>query len=386
MDEKTKGSWLIYQASKIQKMANASSFENSLLAGKAGLLLSALTADSEQIHTKEKVNALAKAQNINTKLELPVLIESLKNQGLIDESIKEVNVLGVTSSSCLKHTYNIFESIDPTIIERLSIDVCEEASEKPQVLKNVNERELLFNGNLFRREEVRKTEKVISSLSQAEINKFQEFSGFLDSNACATVIEAEKILGKDLFRKLASVGIYDISTVSNSKESVKYITKPSAFAKYSDNSMVDDAFDLAKMFVSSLTYGMTRSTYSRGQIQSIKILLSTMLRGESVGPVSAIGEDYKVLETKGVVSVYHGIKNGRKGYMMKLKKREVGELALEIFDKFDASQHSLENLPSAAINKYFGPEVNRENYRKTEKEINPKSSQEILMAIRTGAI
>ena len=148
--------------------------------------------------------------------------------------------------------------------------------------------------------------------------------------------------------------------------------------------MVDDAFDLAKMFVSSLTYGMTRSANHRGRIQSVKILLSTMLNGQPIGPVNAIGEDYKVLEMNGVVSVYIGSKSGRNGYMMKLLKREIGELALEIFNSFDASQHSLENLPSAAINRYSGPEINRINCRKIEKEMNPKSSHDILMAIRTG--
>lgn len=420
MDKKTKGSWLVYQASKIQKMTNASSFENSSFAGKAGLLLSALTADSEQLHSMDKVNALAKSQNIHTKLELPTLIQSLEKQGLIDLGKSEINVLGVTSSSCLTHTYNIFESTEPTEIERLSIEICEEASQQPQILSEVKERygdtyhlhkkdsdllfeeimsygfvdyekiddtkELLFNGNLFRREEIAKTEKVVSSLSQIEMSKFHEFSIFLDSNACVTIDEAVKILGEKLFNKLASVGIYDISTVSNSSEKVQYVTKPSAFAKYSDNSMVDDAFDLAKMFVSSLTYGMTRSASHRGKIQSVKILLATMLNGQSIGPVSAIGEDYKVLEMNGVVSVYIGSKSGRKGYMMKLLKREIGELALEIFNSFDASQHSLENLPSAAINRYSGPEVNRMNYRKIEREVNPKSSHDLLMAIRTGGL
>lgn len=418
MDKKTKGSWLIYQASKIQKMTNANSFENSSFAGKAGLLLSALTADNEQLHSIDKVNALAKSQNIHTKLELPILISSLEKQGLIDLGKSEINVLGVTSSSCLTHTYNIFESTDPTEIEKLSIEVCEEASQQPQILSEVKERyndnyklsrdesnllfeemmsygfvdhekvddtkELLFNGNLFRREEIAKTEKIVSSLSQAEMSKFHEFSGFLDSNACVTLEDSIKILGQNLFNKLASVGIYDISTVSNSSEKVQYVTKPSAFAKYSDNSMVDDAFDLAKMFVSSLTYGMTRSANHRGRIQSVKILLSTMLNGQPIGPVNAIGEDYKVLEMNGVVSVYIGSKSGRNGYMMKLLKREIGELALEIFNSFDASQHSLENLPSAAINRYSGPEINRINCRKIEKEMNPKSSHDILMAIRTG--
>lgn len=46
------------------------------------------------------------------------------------------------------------------------------------------------------------------------------------------------------------------------KGEVGFLTKPSSFSKYS-SSDVDDAFDLAKAFVSSLTYGMTKSSHSK---------------------------------------------------------------------------------------------------------------------------
>ncbi len=63
--------------------------------------------------------------------------------------------------------------------------------------------------------------------------------------------------------------------------------------------------------------------------------------GEPVGPVSAIANDYKVLELKHVVKVYRGKKSGRRGYLMKLLKKEVGELALEAIRKGDISHDGL---------------------------------------------
>lgn len=47
MDKKTKGSWLVHQTGKLQNVNNQSSFENTYFAGKAGILLSAISANSQ---------------------------------------------------------------------------------------------------------------------------------------------------------------------------------------------------------------------------------------------------------------------------------------------------------------------------------------------------
>jgi hypothetical protein len=117
----------------------------------------------------------------------------------------------------------------------------------------------------------------------------------------------------------------------------------------------------------------------------VDALLSALIRGESVGPVSAIGQDYKVLELKGVVQVYHGAKSGRVGPMLKLLKREIGELARQVIREGDVSEHSLTVLPGAALNEYFGPEINRSIERRNQLSTSPKATNDMLSALRTGA-
>lgn len=148
--------------------------------------------------------------------------------------------------------------------------------------------------------------------------------------------------------------------------------------------MVDDAFDLAKAFVSSITYGMTKSSYTRGKIQMVDALLSALVRGESVGPVQAISEDYKLLELKGVVKVSQGSKKGRTGPMLELLKIEVGELALQVIRQGDVSEHSLKNFPTAAVTSFNGPEQNRELTRRTQRRLSPKATNDMLSVLRTG--
>lgn len=417
MDNKVKGSWLIHHTNKLQNVTNQEKYQKAFLAGKSGILLSAISESNQSVVSNDKLAVLANAANINTTFELPKLLDVLQEHQLIDKSESGVGVLGVTTVTTLQHTSNIFESLEPNNIENSVIELAEIASEKPvesialsekisdlyqlsnsemsgvlfdseQIgfvdVEKINKNEkILFNGNLFRRESAQKIKAVLDSLTQIEQNSLNELSATLRKIACIPVLEAQKILGIKLFEKVTAIGFIDVNVVSNNKEEVGYVTLPSAFSKYS-SSMIEDAFDLAKAFVASLTYGMTKSSYMRGQITMIDRLLSALISGREVGPVSAIGQDYKVLELKGVVSVRQGSKNGRVGPMLKLLKKEVGELALQAIRQGDISEHSVPSLPGAAITKYKNPETNREAIRRNQVQRSPSETNDMINSLRTG--
>ena len=417
MDKKTKGSWLIHHTNKLQGVTNQTGYEKTFLAGKAGILLSAISSNNQVTVNKDRLTVLAKAANINTTFELPKLIEVLQQQQLIDAAGGGIAVLGVTTAKTLQHTSDIFDALAPGSTEVATIALAELASLEPvlagqvaakladsyqlgkaeigQLMSDAEQigfvdaeklspgETLLFNGNLFRRETTRKIKAVLDSLTSAEQSKLNELTETLKKQACVDADFASKLLGEPLFKKVTAIGLFDISVVSNSTEDVGFLTLPSAFSKYS-NSMVDDAFDLAKAFVSSVTYGMTKSSYARGQIQMVDALLSALVRGESVGPVNAIAQDYKVLELKGVVEVKTGTKKGRTGPMLRLLKTEVGELALQAIRQGDVSEHSLSSLPTAAVTTFSGPEHNREKVRRAQTKMSPKATNDMLSILRTG--
>ncbi|QDI03762.1 hypothetical protein E4A48_08655 [Xanthomonas cerealis pv. cerealis] len=417
MDKKTKGSWLIHHTNKLQGVTNQTGYEKTFLAGKAGILLSAISSNNQVTVNNDRLTVLAKAANINTTFELPKLIEVLQQQRLIDTAGGGIAVLGVTTAKTLQHTSDIFDALSPGSTEVASIALAELASIEPvlaghvaveladsyklgkaeigQLMSDAEQvgfvdaeklspgETLLFNGNLFRRETTRKIKAVLDSLTSAEQIKLHELTQTLKKQACVDTDFASKLLGEPLFKKVTAIGLFDISVVSNSTEDVGFLTLPSAFSKYS-NSMVDDAFDLAKAFVSSVTYGMTKSSYARGQIQMVDALLSALVRGESVGPVNAIAQDYKVLELKGVVEVKTGTKKWRTGPMLRLLKTEVGELALQAIRQGDVSEHSLSSLPTAAVTTFTGPEHNREKIRRAQTQMSPKATNDMLSILRTG--
>lgn len=422
LEKKLKGAWIIHHAQKLSEIKYAdNTFDNTLTAGKAGLLLSSLSKDEEAEISSSKVQALSTYVGISS-LERKPLLDLLKEKELIDYSRSgDVVTLGLTQHSILEHTASIFDqNSNPHNIENASIFLAEKASQEPVFQKEMgtligdefklstsnleylfssaetigftdvevlaDKGKLLFNGNLFKRQYSEKICKVFQSLTDVESVKINELNDIIRSEGCVSINEGVRVLGQKLLDKLLPIGVYEVNIVSNSREEIGFLTLPESFSKFGSNSIVDDTFDLAKAFISSLKYGMTRSAYARGQIQAIEPLLRKLIAGGQVGPVTAIGQDYKVLELKGVVQVIP-YANGR--FYLKLLKKEVGEIALLVLTSGNASEHALIGdhiIPSTAATEFSGPEVNRDILRKKQVKANPTTTNNMLDALRTGGI
>jgi hypothetical protein len=147
--------------------------------------------------------------------------------------------------------------------------------------------------------------------------------------------------------------------------------------------MIDDCFDMAKALVAALTYGMTMRAPSLGRINMLSLLLLKLINGGEVGPATAIGQDYRVLEFNRVVSLRR--ENNTNRFYMKLLKKDIGELALQVLTRGDATEKSLNyTIPDAPMSDYHGPETNRVAVRKTQTRHSKKYTHEMLDAIRGG--
>ncbi|QTR53709.1 hypothetical protein [Thiothrix unzii] len=417
MDKKTQGAWIVHHAEKLKSVTNADNeFEQINFAGKCGVLLSSLSSDNQSVLDNNRVNALARAANINARTELPAFLGELERQRIISIGKNAIEVLGLHAGSVLEHTSRIFEESSPESKEIAVIQLAENCSQLPMDEKNAkeiisdlfkidssdinnlfhnaecigfidseeayNKNKLLFNGNLFRGTDTKKAYAIISAMNQNDNLKLKEVNDMLAKEGCLSAAIVKRILGNDLYVKAQSIALFDVNAIGNESGRHEFVTRPSAFNKYS-NSTVEDAFDLAKAFVTSLTYGMTSSAYNRGRIQMITALLSKLNRGEWVGPATAIGQDYQILEMKGVVKVEKVVGNRCR---MKLLKRDVGQLALQVINEGDASQNSLESLPSVSVTTYQAPEQTRQLIRKNQTTPMKRNVGEILNQLRTGGI
>ncbi|TBR13547.1 MAG: hypothetical protein EPO43_10330 [Rugosibacter sp.] len=415
MDKKTKGAWLLHHSRKIQSTTNQD-FDAIGFAGKCGTLLSAISAEHQAQLTQQRLDALARANNLSPRTDVPIILAELQRQKLILPGSGGIEILGITGHAMLEHTSTIFDESAHEAYEDAVIDISEIASESPLTDKAASEfisdkyeltrieanntlqlagdirffdsesisatEKLIFNGNLFRRDEAKKVNAVLSSLNQAESQLFVELNAKLQSSGCLPLATATQVIGDELFSRLHSIGMFDVSVVGNEGGKNYFVTRPAAFSKFT-NSIADDALDLAKALVASLTYGMTISSYYRGHIRMISALMNKLIAGGSVGPATAIGNDYQALEYKGVVRV---IPSSNGMFTMTLLKPEVGRLALAVIQDGDITAESIQQLPGAKVTEYISPEVNREVQRKNSTNAVKLKARSLLNEIRTGGL
>jgi hypothetical protein len=414
LEKRSKGAWVVHHGQKTAGTINgAAEFPALDTAAKAASLLSQLAASEESTLNKKTTEALARAAGLNPKLELPTLLELLERRRVVDRSANgDIAILGLTTPATVQHAADIFEDQEPSAEERASIVVAEITSAAPRDHKTTREfvsdefklsnqqtdelllrsetigfvdsegkdaDKLYFNGNLFRRDNIAKAKKVIDSLSPLEGTRARELDQLLSTKGCVTIDEAERVLGTPLFSKLKAASMYDLSHVTNPSGEFGFVTKPSAFHKFNDP-MVDDAFDLAKALVSALSYGMTQSDPGRGKITMLNALLRKLINGGVVGPATAIGEDYKVLELKGVIRVTRATY----GYTMRLLKRDIGEMALSVLTTGEAASGNVLDRPlPGKMTGYSGPEKNRSDMRKKQAPESKRMTHDVLTTLRT---
>ena len=362
---------------------------------------------------KIEVDAIAKASNLNPRTELPHYLQLLKKRRLIDIAGDDIQVLGVTNRSVLSHAADIFDDAQPGNHELAAIELGELASRTPILIADAKEyigdtfkmksvdvgdflqrsaeigfvdqegddpsSTLLFNGNLFKKETIEKTARVLSSLSSAEQSSLTAMTDELGKVGCIHANRCEQILSSVLFEKLKAAGVLEVNTVANESGDHAFVTLPGAFHKYV-SPFIDDTFDMAKALVSALSYGMQLRPSSQGRILSFDWILNALINGRTIGPATAIGADYRVLEHNRVVQLIPSAKAGM--FSMKLLKKEVGELALQVLKRGNANAEAINVPPSAPMTGYHGPEYARERTRKRQSQPSKRHTHDILSALR----
>lgn len=109
-----------------------------------------------------------------------------------------------------------------------------------------------------------------------------------------------------------------------------FLTTPHFYADVRDEFGGDNC-DRLKIFLDSIRNGQHFSSSGRGKIKAPRALLSALLDRGSVGPATAIGEDYALAERAGVVRVERSGTSSR--YNLVPVQKDVIKKTLEVIDR-----------------------------------------------------
>lgn len=424
MDDLIKGSWIINSIKHFEKFQPSTPelqyFESTEVAGKAGLLLSKMVADTQEIIPGGKVRAFARLSGMRST-ELPTILSYLKREGKADfrlgddGNIGEVEVYCFSTEDALRTTCSVYGklsksseeessiiSLDATFhlphYERELLEVITKAGFDEKTARHTLELQQnldligiagaggdsVYHNEYAFAENPEKVAKALKSLKSQELTVVQDVLTILEENPGYPLDRLTSKFPIDLLKMMEGVGLYDTLVVHSSVGDAAFVTIPQLQGVSISRPMLTaDVFHKAKLLLSCLRFGETKSSSWRGRIESFTMMMNIVRmlnRGEEVGPCTAISEDYQLLESQGVIKTRRGYGTTR---YMTLRQLEVGEMVAQMLNYHMA-------IPAAAagglldqpLAQYTTPEGHRPTQAKLTKGTREAGAR-LLHALRT---
>ncbi|WP_101909260.1 hypothetical protein [Marasmitruncus massiliensis] len=428
IDALTKASWIMNVVKHLKKIRTDTMELDSLnvteQAGKCGLLLSKLLADKQEIITYDILRAFARQSGI-VPAEINTYTDLLKKQEKVDFSkdihgkISELEIYCFSQEDALETVNNIFEYLDPSELERSNICGLQATFDMPRTfdeyknmlcntysmpekivdstisiqdtfdlvkVNQIDNEKIYYNEYAFGGD-IKKITKALNGVSASQRNDIeavlkliQEEQGYLNTNL-------EKKISSETIRTMEGVGLLNGITVESQHGNAVFYTTPHLVGVgIGANYWNQDIFHSAKLLLSCLRYGEYKSNYGRGSICSsskMNNILNKLNRGDWVGPCTAIGQDYQLLEKMGVIQVTH---SSGSMFNMRLRQKEVGELVQQMIyygkkiDQTAVDNSFYDSLPSSFVT----PEERRTKMEANKPKPILKIQSQILESLRTG--
>lgn len=429
MDNLEKGSWIINTVKHTTGVRTDTVELNDLevteRAGKAGILLGKLLGSKQEIINGKKLSVFARTANISPDA-VKTYAEILKKFGQVDYktdrfgNVSELEIYCMTTEDAINTVSNIFEYYEPDEIERGNLESLKTTFELPtseeelmHVLtsekgiseESVNEiLELESAFSLIKKERVEnldiyyneyafasdgsKIAKAIASLPEKQRNDVDFVMGQVKRSQGFLAESLNNLIDPDIIMMMEGVGLLDGITVNSDFGKAVFYTTPQLIGPGIGTWKIStDVFNHAKVLLGCLRYGEYKSVSSRGAIYTsskMMNIVNKLIRGEWVGPCTAIGEDYKLLEIEGVITVkpYNGM------YKMQLRQIEVGKLVKQMLEYNMVVGDSVNeidvfnNLPTG----YIAPEERRKAIQAERTAPVKKIQEKFVASIRTGGI
>lgn len=126
------------------------------------------------------------------------------------------------------------------------------------------------------------------------------------------------------------VGLVTRTGITTPGGTKPFLTTPHFYAEVAEE-FGEDVCDRVKLFLNSIRNGQYFSPSSKGRIREPIAILRALLNKVTVGPATAIGRDYAMVERAGIVKVERSGMPGR--YSMTLIQSDVAQKTLEVVQR-----------------------------------------------------
>jgi hypothetical protein len=229
--------------------------------------------------------------------------------------------------------------------------------------------------------------KVLNALQPAERQAAVDALAFIKDNPG---VPLPKGTDKKVVQTLIKVGIVDYSKITTMTTSAAayFTTAPhiwNVFDGTAGSPVSADLIDDAKLFLNSLRYGQFFSTPDRGKIIEPWWIVNALVRDGAIAvekPVRAIGQDYPLALSRGIINVVESPRHpGR--FSMELVKTDVAEAVRDVLrqDRFLPKEKEISAQELERAGHFVSPSAVRADL-KLDKVLR-KHYDEIVFGLRT---
>lgn len=341
-------------------------FGATVLAGHAGLFLSSLRG--HRTMQWKKFRALAAAAHIERPLLVSTVFPWLKTGTFVEgnpTSESAVIICNVLDhEAVLTATSHFFRSLDPTGEELAVMGIVDLGAQFPQlrsevlsstrlgteetveratglakaykivnVLEGPGVAEPVIYSPLIWGDKIGKAGKALSHLKQDRreallglVDMIREYQGM----PAATALEWAKKQGQaNLVEFAVGIGLLDKTQIISGDGGVReFLTTPHIYGELAAT-QGKDVCDRIRLFLDSIRHGEHYGEWYTGRISDPERLLSRLVDNGEIGPCTAIGRDYQLVEKAGVINVRPSkFKPGQ--FVMELVQKDTVRLVRDI--------------------------------------------------------
>jgi len=417
------GAWLVILSKNLARFDTTNpsfgAVEDIVFAGRCGDLLIKLSSDKTEKLTERKVQAHARLCGID-KFSLTQYIQVLQAQGCLDKSrdSSTFEVLASSRERVLTTSADIFNStVGASKVERALPEILEFCLSRPrlsseitaELAKTLTDEEvkealalittfgllgfskvgsrdegLYYNAYQYGDRHVT-IGKALSAMPADKRGQLDEFLGQVAAQP-GTPLDKMKVPA-DIKHFAASLGLVDVSEVVSPIGQAKFVTMPRLAVPSVGESvqrLETDVFHHSKVLLSSLRFGESYSKPGRGRIMSPSMLVGALINREIVGPCTAIGEDYALLEAEGIIKTIPA-ENKPGQFYMQLRRKEPAQIVRDMIEAQSNGALDARALPTnlELPLEYKGPEMTRPAATNLAAKNDPELMRKFLEEIRT---